>query len=90
MGLNAPTPIPPEGRDRLLRHPWPGNVRELAHEVERSLVFEDDKLSFRSLARADGSGPAPVAWVNPGFVIPEGFVLDEAINALVEIGRAHV
>ena len=47
-------------------------------------MFEDDKLSFRSLARAEGSGPAPVAWVNPCFVIPEGFMLDEAINALVD------
>ncbi len=79
----TPAPIPPEGRARLLRHPWPGNVRELAHEIERSLVFEDDKLSFRSLARAEGPGPAAEAWTTPGFEIPQGFALDEAINALV-------
>jgi len=79
----TPPPIPPEGRARLLRHAWPGNVRELAHEIERSLVFEDDKLAFRSLARTEGSSAAPAAWVSPGFEIPEGFKLDDAIDALV-------
>ncbi|MFM8335437.1 MAG: sigma 54-interacting transcriptional regulator, partial [Opitutaceae bacterium] len=79
----TPPPIPPEGRARLLRHAWPGNVRELAHEIERSLVFEDDKLAFRSLAHAEGASAASPAWVSPAFQIPEGFVLDQAIDALV-------
>lgn len=79
----TPRPIPPEGRARLLRHAWPGNVRELAHEIERSLVFEDDQLAFRSLARPEGLVAAPSVWVSPGFEIPEGFVLDHAIDALV-------
>ncbi|MFM7752071.1 MAG: sigma-54-dependent transcriptional regulator [Opitutaceae bacterium] len=79
----TPPPIPPEGRARLLRHTWPGNVRELAHEIERSLVFEDDKLAFRSLAHAEGASTASPAWVSPAFQIPEGFVLDQAIDALV-------
>src|SRR5256885_15070327 len=47
-------PIPPVGRERLIGHPWRGNVRELAHEIERSLIFEDDKLAFSALAVAGG------------------------------------
>jgi DNA-binding NtrC family response regulator len=43
------------GRRRLLGYGWPGNVRELAHELERSLVFEDgDALNFDSLLGAGG------------------------------------
>ena len=80
-----PRPIPPLGRERLLAHDWPGNVRELAHEIERSLVFEDDQLSFTSLAAArSGKGAgASAAWVSPQFQIPEGFALEEAIDALI-------
>jgi DNA-binding NtrC family response regulator len=43
------------GRRRLLGYGWPGNVRELAHELERSLVFEDGAaLNFDSLLGAGG------------------------------------
>jgi two-component system response regulator AtoC len=76
-----PSPIPALGRERLRQHPWPGNVRELAHEIERSLVFDQDRLTFASLARTAGV-PAPgSAWLNPDFVFPEeGFSLEEAID----------
>lgn len=78
-------PIPPLGRERLLAHAWPGNVRELAHEIERSLVFEDDQLAFTALAAAregKGSG-AESTWVSPQFQFPEGFALEDAIDALI-------
>lgn len=81
----SPCVIPPAGSRRLLMHRWPGNVRELAHEIERSLVFEDDKLAFSGLAR----GSQPVAqtgedWLNPLFRFKgEGFSLEEAIDRLV-------
>ena len=59
-------PIPPEGRTRLRNHLWPGNVRELAHEIERSLVFDDDRFAFSTLARSAGD-PADekTRWLNP-------------------------
>ena len=79
----AATTIPPIGRERLQAYRWPGNVRELAHEIERSLVFDEDKLAFSSLAGARGGGTS--AWVSPGFKLPEsGFVLDDAIDALIK------
>ncbi len=52
------------GRRRLLGYGWPGNVRELAHELERSLVFEDgEALNFDSLLGAGGGNlvTAPAA-----------------------------
>ncbi len=85
-GLPALT-IPAAGGRRLLMHRWPGNVRELAHEIERSLVFEDDKLAFTGLARAAAAPSSPPAgddWLNPQFRFPgEGFSLEEAIDRLV-------
>lgn len=83
-GLPAPT-IPPAARDRLLRHRWPGNVRELAHEIERSLVFDDDRLAFSSLARPDARADGEHPWLNPGFRFEEGaFSLEAAIDTLVQ------
>lgn len=81
----TPPPIPPEGRARLLAHAWPGNVRELSHEIERSLVFDDDRLAFTSLGGAQaGKAPATGAtWVSPDFTIPEGFSLEAAIDAII-------
>lgn len=78
--------IPPVGRDRLRAHRWPGNVRELAHEIERSLVFEDDQLTFASLAGAASSNAvaAGASWVGADFVVPaEGFSLEAAIDGVV-------
>lgn len=81
----ATRPIPAEGRTRLLAHRWPGNVRELAHEIERSLVFDDDQLAFSSLASV---GPNPVGgqgWLNGNFRFPEtGFSLENAIDVLIQ------
>ena len=81
----TPRGIPPAGQARLKAHRWPGNVRELAHEIERSLVFDDDKLAFGSLAGAAvPSEAAAKTWISPEFQIPEtGFVLDAAIDALI-------
>ncbi len=78
-----PRTIPPVGRDRLLRHSWPGNVRELAHEIERSLVFEDDQLAFAALAPREKTPFRAAAWVSHDFEIPQGFSLDAAIDALI-------
>jgi DNA-binding NtrC family response regulator len=78
-----------DGRRRLLAHPWPGNVRELAHELERSIVFEDgEELGFVHLAineaEASESGSGDGAWFNPAFRFPDqGFRLDQAINHLM-------
>ncbi len=84
-------PIPPAGRERLLAHRWPGNVRELAHEIERSLVFEDDQLAFSALAGARGGGVDRAAggWLGAEFKIPEGFSIDAAIDALVRRALAQ-
>src|SRR5690606_28095318 len=82
----APQPIPEMGRKRLRAHRWPGNVRELAHEIERSLVFDDDQLTFSTLAGAASvaSDTATKTWVSPEFQIPDtGFALEPAIDALI-------
>ncbi|WP_221029543.1 sigma-54-dependent transcriptional regulator [Actomonas aquatica] len=83
-GLTA-GPIPAVGRARLLAHTWPGNVRELAHEIERSVVFDDDRLTFAGLAGADEAEPAG-AWLRRGFRFPEdgGFELEVAIDQMVD------
>jgi DNA-binding NtrC family response regulator len=78
--------IPPVGQKRLRAHRWPGNVRELAHEIERSLVFDDDKLAFSTLAaRPAGAGGDTPTWVASDFQIPEeGFSLEAAIDAMIQ------
>ena len=78
-----PTPIPAEGRARLMAYRWPGNVRELAHEMERAVVFGGDRgLTFPHLA-ADPTN-ASATWMRPDFVFPEsGFLLEAAIDELV-------
>ena len=90
----AVTLIPSIGQERILGYGWPGNVRELAHEIERSLVFEDDQLSFSGLAArrgALGEGDAKGAWLRPGYQFPEdgGFDLEQAIDHLVERALAQ-
>ena len=88
----AARPIPELGRKRLRSHRWSGNVRELAHEIERSLVFDDDKLTFASLASAalSAADTAAKAWVSPEFRLPEsGFILDTAIDALIRRALAQ-
>src|SRR5207253_1830320 len=69
----SPRPIPARGRERLLGYRWPGNVRELAHEIERALVFDDDQLTFSSLARGgrEDADSGSATWVSPQFKIPE-------------------
>ena len=82
----APGPIPPIGQTRLRAHRWPGNVRELAHEIERSLVFDDDRLTFSTLAAAaiTSADTTGKTWVSPEFRVPEtGFSLELAIDALI-------
>lgn len=83
--------IPPEGQQRLLAYAWPGNVRELAHEIERSLVFEEDDLAFSGLAprlkAGDGAGEGALSdWLRRDFSFPTdgGFDLEAAIDRLVD------
>jgi DNA-binding NtrC family response regulator len=81
-----PRQVPPLGQKRLKSYRWPGNVRELANEIERSLVFDDDQLTFSALpvAQADAQTVAAKAWVSPDFQLPEsGFSLEHAIDALI-------
>ncbi len=78
--------IPEIGQKRLRGHRWSGNVRELAHEIERSLVFDDDKLTFSTLANATGAtaGAVAKAWGSPDLKLPEtGLSLEAAIDALI-------
>ncbi|MDP3069878.1 MAG: sigma-54 dependent transcriptional regulator [Opitutaceae bacterium] len=87
-----PRQIPEIGQRRLRAHRWPGNVRELAHEIERSLVFDDDQLTFSSLASATGAAPGArsEAWVSPDFQLPDkGFSLETAIDALIRRALAQ-
>ena len=71
-------------------YPWPGNVRELAHELERSLVFEDgDSLAFVHLhpdsEGADTSEATGPDWFKESFVFPEqGFSIEEAILRIIQ------
>ena len=78
------------GQERLLAYLWPGNVRELAHEVERGIVFEESEtLDFPQL-RATGrplttSAKEANDWFNENYRFPpEGFVLEGAINRLIQ------
>jgi DNA-binding NtrC family response regulator len=90
-GLTA-GPIPPSGQKRLRAHRWPGNVRELAHEIERSLVFDEDRLTFSTLGGAHDSASAAAAkaWVSPDFELPpEGFSIEAAIDALIQRALAQ-
>jgi two-component system, NtrC family, response regulator AtoC len=75
------------GRRRLLSYLWPGNVRELAHELERSIVFEDrSELDFAQLASAERAGLAgPDGWFNAEYRFPDqGFDLEKAIRRLID------
>lgn len=78
------------GKQRLLACRWPGNVRELEHELERAIVFEGGaELHLEQLQTPIDltETAAHTDWLNPNFRFPpEGFVLDEAMAAL--IGRA--
>lgn len=81
--------IPPEGQKRLRAYAWPGNVRELAHEIERSLVFEEDQLAFNGLApRLKGGADEDdgADWLRHDFSFPPdgGFDLEAAIDRLVD------
>ena len=85
-GLPA-APIPALGRaSGCSSIPGLGNVRELAHEIERSLVFDQDRPHpSPRLARTAGASAADSgnAWLNPNFVFPEeGFSLEAAIDEL--------
>ncbi len=84
-GLAAQS-IPPTGRERIRVYRWPGNVRELAHEIERSLVFDDDQLTFAGLAGAAGAPQSgALAWLDPHFQFPDsGFSLEATIDALIQ------
>ncbi len=85
-----PRAIPAAGAARLCAHRWPGNVRELAHEIERSLVFEDDQLTFSSLVATQGGTGAADAWLNPQFRFPAtGFSLEAATDALIQRALAQ-
>jgi DNA-binding NtrC family response regulator len=85
-----PRKIPPVGQQRLRAHRWPGNVRELAHEIERSLVFDEDQMTFSSLGGAAAVESGDKNWLSPSFQIPDsGFVLDTAIDALIRRALAQ-
>src|SRR5213593_3100332 len=83
------------GKKRLLNYHWPGNVRELAHELERTIVFSDsDQLDFEQLESSGPPHPAAPApaddWFNADFTFPaEGFLLEEAINRLIQHALAQ-
>jgi DNA-binding NtrC family response regulator len=80
-------PLSSTGRQRLLAYSWPGNVRELAHELEREVVFEDAaELNLDRLQQAvPATAVAATGWFNGGYVFPpEGFVLDEAVDNLIQ------
>ena len=77
------------GIQRLLAYEWPGNVRELAHELERSLIFEEtDALDLAMLAGIDSGSsdtflPKDV-WFNPAFTFPDsGFDIEAAVLELI-------
>jgi two-component system response regulator AtoC len=78
-------PIPPEGRIRLLAYRWPGNVRELAHEIERAVVFGEERgFTFSHLPAASAGATAGSSWMRSDFVFPEsGFSMENAIDQLV-------
>lgn len=81
--------IPALGQKRIQAYGWPGNVRELAHEIERSLVFEEDHLVFSGLASRGGGGGASENlsdWLRGDFTFPDegGFDLEAAIDRLVD------
>ncbi|MDP3072159.1 MAG: sigma-54 dependent transcriptional regulator [Opitutaceae bacterium] len=80
------SPIPVEGRQRLLAHRWPGNVRELAHEIERAVVFGGASgLAFAHLNGGENAGGA-MDWMKPNFVFPpSGFSMEIAIDELVAL-----
>jgi DNA-binding NtrC family response regulator len=81
-----------EGRRRLMAHAWPGNVRELAHELERSVVFEEGpELQLESLQATGGRVDiGPDGWFNASFRFPEeGFDLEQAIRRLIEHALAQ-
>lgn len=87
-----PRPIPAVGQKRLRAHRWSGNVRELAHEIERSLVFDDDQLTFSTLGGAQAAGAEGVAnaWIASDFEIPPtGFSLEAAIDGLIRRALAQ-
>jgi DNA-binding NtrC family response regulator len=80
--------ITEQGKRRLLAYRWPGNVRELAHELERGLVFEDAAaLDFDHLPGESSVELSQTSdWLNPAYdFTQEEFVLDDAINRLVQI-----
>jgi two-component system response regulator AtoC len=88
----APRGIPALGQKRLRAHRWPGNVRELSHEIERSLVFDEDQLTFSTLGNATSAADEvkATAWVSPDFQLPrEGFSLEAAIDALIRRALAQ-
>ncbi len=81
-----PKDIPEKGHRRLLAHPWPGNVRELAHEIERTLVFNENgaNLEFAALSGGDERAAPGTGWMNPHFQFPEsGFSLAAATDELI-------
>lgn len=83
--------ITDQGKRRILAYRWPGNVRELAHELERSLVFDDDAmLDFARLPAGDDHMNGVVMdgrdWLNPSYDFSkEEFVMEDAINRLVQL-----
>ncbi|TVR52351.1 MAG: sigma-54-dependent Fis family transcriptional regulator [Puniceicoccaceae bacterium] len=84
-------PFSAAARRKLLSHPWPGNIRELAHELERSIIFEDaPELTLENLAdpasdQPDQQLPFP-DWLAPDFQLPQaGFSLERAIRQLIEL-----
>ena len=81
-----PPDIPDLGRERLLAYAWPGNVRELAHEVERALIFENDRLTFSSLIPNPGEVGEISDWLRAGFQFPDdgNFQLERAIDLFVQ------
>jgi len=54
-------------------------------------VFDDDRLTFSSLAGATGTAAeaAAKAWVASDFVLPPEFSLDAAIDALIRRTLEH-
>ncbi len=87
--------IHPEGAEKLKNYHWPGNVRELSHELERSVVFEEEEeLHFIHLLTQSPPESRPTGdqnksdepdWFNENYRFPEsGFSLEAAINRLIQ------
>jgi len=88
------------GAQNLMAYAWPGNVRELAHEIERSLILEDDgPLHFNNLRVDNLRGPSAFSdsntlntddWLNPNWDIEKyDFDLEKSITRFIQLALSR-